>query len=96
MDSKSYQLIGMAARARKIAVGSIAIEAIRSRKAKLAILSEDASDRTKKQVTNKCDFYGVNLVYADSREMLSNAIGKSNIVLVAILDEGLAKGIVEK
>lgn len=96
MDDKTYQLIGMAARARKIAVGSIAMEAIRSRKAKLAILSDDASERTKKQVNNKCDFYQVNLIYADNRILLSNAIGKSNVVLVAILDDGFAKSILTK
>lgn len=43
-----------------------------------------------KKLTDKCNYYEVPYRIADDRETLSNAIGKSHRVAIAILDTGFA------
>ena len=43
-------LIGLAARARKIVTGEMVLNAIRNHSAKLVVIADDASDNTKKKL----------------------------------------------
>ena len=61
-----YSLIGLAMRARKVVSGEELLEAIRKRRVSLVIVSEDASENTKKRYSDKCSFYGVDLIMIDS------------------------------
>ena len=57
---KIFSLIGLATRARKTVSGEFATEkAVKSFKACLVIVAEDASDNTKKLFQDKCSFYEV-------------------------------------
>lgn len=85
-------LLGLANRARKIISGEeLSVKEIRSGKAKLILLSADASANTAKKITDKCKSYGVPLKIIENREILGHAIGKEARVVVALLDEGFAK-----
>ncbi|KAA9025838.1 YlxQ family RNA-binding protein [Niallia endozanthoxylica] len=85
-------LLGLANRARKIISGEeLSVKEIRSGKAKLILLSSDASANTAKKITDKCKSYGVPLKIIENREILGRAIGKEARVVVALLDEGFAK-----
>lgn len=88
-------LIGLAFRAGKCSVGEDAIlRDIRSQKAKLVLLAADIGDQTKKKLTDKCTYYQIPFIIVDEdRETLSNAIGKSHRVAIAILEAGFAKKI---
>ncbi|OCA85435.1 50S ribosomal protein L7 [Bacillus sp. FJAT-27225] len=84
-------LLGLANRARKVISGEeLSIKEIRSGKAKLVLLSADASSNTAKKVTDKCSSYSVPYKIVDSREELGSAIGKEARVVVAVLDDGFA------
>lgn len=93
MNSNGWMsLLGLANRARKITSGEeLTIKEIRNGKAKLILLSRDASDNTTKKVTDKCKSYHVPYKLVENREMLGNAIGKEARVVVAVLDDGFAK-----
>ena len=57
---KALSMIGLAARAGKVASGEFSTEkAVKSSKAHLVIVALDASDNTKKMFRNMCDFYKV-------------------------------------
>lgn len=85
-------LLGLANRARKIISGEeLAVREIRTGKAKLILLSADASANTAKKVTDKCKSYQVPVKLVQNREMLGQAIGKEARVVVAVLDDGFAK-----
>ena len=85
-------LLGLANRARKIISGEeLSVKEIRNGKAKLVILSSDASDNTTKKITDKCNTYHVPVKMVENRYILGSAIGKEARVVVAILDEGFAK-----
>lgn len=89
--------LGLARRAGKIVSGEdTVIRAIRDGKAGAVILSEDASDRTRKTVSNKCTFYHVPLLSVPDREQLGQAIGQPARVLAAVTDAGFAKGLIAR
>jgi len=94
MKSNYLNMIGLAYRAGKCSLGEESIlKDIRSNRAKLVLLASDIGPQTKKKMTDKCNYYEVPFLMADDRETLSNAIGKSHRVAIAILDKGFAERI---
>lgn len=84
-------LLGLANRARKVISGEeLVLKEVRNKRAKLVLLSQDASSNTMKKVTDKCHFYHVPVVIVEDRYSLGLAIGKHQRVVVAVLDEGFA------
>ncbi|WP_062105039.1 YlxQ family RNA-binding protein [Bacillus niameyensis] len=91
-QEKWMTLLGLANRARKIISGEeLVLREIKNKKAKLVILSDDASFNTSKKVQDKCTYYQVPFRFVQSRVQLGHAIGKEERVVVAILEEGFAK-----
>lgn len=64
-------------------------KAIRAGKAKIIILSEDASENTRKKFKNSSDFYKVPLYFFSTKEELGHTIGKRFRAVLTITDEGL-------
>lgn len=93
MNNKYLNLLGIAFRAGKCSLGEDQVlRDVRSGKAKLVLLANDTGHQTKKKLTDKSKFYKVPLIIVEEdRETLSNAIGKSHNVAIAILDAGFAK-----
>lgn len=92
--NKAYGMIGMAMKAGKVASGEFATEkAVKSGKAALVIVSETASENTKKKFQNMCDYYKVPIYFFGEKEELGHAIGKEFRASLAVLDTGLAKAI---
>lgn len=69
---------------------------VKSNKAYLVIVADDASDNTKKMFTNMCTFYKVPIYFYGNKELLGNAMGKETRASLALLDEGFSKAIVNK
>lgn len=90
MPAKSLNILGLAMRARKLSYGETGVVDIKSGKACLVLLANDASERTGKHIRNTCAYYHVPCLEEYSREELSASIGKGNVVMVAILDKGFA------
>lgn len=85
------QFLGLAARARKLISGEeMVVKEIRN-KAKLVIISSDASDNTMKKIQDKCKSYNVELHVFGDRTDLGHATGKEARVALAITDDGFAK-----
>ena len=92
---KVLSLLGLSARAGKIASGEFAAEtAVKSGKATLVIVAEDASANTKKLFHDKCSFYEVPVFDYGTKETLGHSIGKELRASVAVLDTGLANAII--
>lgn len=84
-------LLGLANRAGKIISGEeLTVKEIRNGKAKLILISADASSNTNKKITDKCTSFGVPVKVIENREILGHAIGKESRVVVAVLDKGFA------
>lgn len=93
--NKIFSMVGLATRAGKTVAGEFSVEkAVKERKAKLVIVSEEASDNTKKLFTNKCKFYDVPVFIYGSKDELGNATGNVNRASIAVLDSGFSKKII--
>ncbi|MEE0969906.1 MAG: hypothetical protein U0M06_11090 [Clostridia bacterium] len=100
--SKLKMTIGLAAKAGKAVYGTPLIceslAAKGDKKSVLVLEGSDTSDNTHKRLSDKCSFYGTELIRLpiDMSE-LSAAVGKrSMIAAVGIRDKGLAEAIRKK
>ncbi len=92
MNTSFLQLLGLAARARKIVSGEeLVVKEIRNNNAKLVILASDASNNSSKKIQDKCTYYNVEYHVFGDRYQLGTAIGKEARVALAITDSGFAK-----
>lgn len=89
-------MISIAAKGRNLVSGEFAVEkAVKCGKAYLVIVAEDASDNTKKQFSNMCEFYEVPMVVYGNKDMLGHFIGTQMRANIAITDEGIANSILK-
>ena len=94
---KILNLVGLATKAGKTASGEFSTEkAVKSGKAHLVIVSEEASDNTKKMFTNMCTYYKVPLYFFGTKEELGHSMGREMRASAAVLDSGLAKALVKQ
>ena len=91
---KVISLIGLSMKAGKIASGEFAAEkAVKTGKAWLVIVSQEASDNTKKKFRNMCTYYQVPYYEFGGKEELGAAIGKEFRASLAVTDENLASAL---
>ncbi len=96
-QDKVLSLIGIATRAAKTVSGEFCTEKeVKSGRAKLVILAEDASGNTRKKFQNMCDFYQVPVRCYERKETLGHAMGKELRASLAILDGGFAESILKQ
>ncbi|MGN0335476.1 MAG: L7Ae/L30e/S12e/Gadd45 family ribosomal protein [Lachnospiraceae bacterium] len=90
-------MIGLATKAGKTVSGEFMTEKmVKSGKAFLVIVSEEASENTKKMFRNMCTYYKVPFYTYGSKENLGHCTGKEFRASLAITDEGFAKSIEKK
>ena len=89
-------MISIAAKGRNLLSGEFAVEkAVKCGKAYLVVVAEDASDNTKKQFRNMCEFYEVPMVVYGNKDTLGHFIGTQMRANIAITDEGIANSILK-
>ena len=94
IQSKALSLVGLATKAGKTVSGEFMTEKeVKSGKAALVIIADDASDNTKKKFRDMCEFYKVPIYFYADKDTLGHAMGKEFRASLVILDEGFAKGI---
>ncbi|MBR6477598.1 MAG: ribosomal L7Ae/L30e/S12e/Gadd45 family protein [Lachnospiraceae bacterium] len=94
VPNKIFSLLGIAMKSGNVVSGEYqTLEAVKKRKAKLVIISEDASDNTRKMFFDKCAFYNVPVTQYGNKEDLGRAIGKDLRSSLALCDDGLATAI---
>ena len=94
IQSKALSLVGLATKAGKTVSGEFMTEKeVKSGKAALVIVADDASDNTKKKFRDMCEFYKVPIYFYADKDTLGHAMGKEFRASLAVLDAGFAKGI---
>lgn len=92
INNKTLSLVGLATKAGKTASGEFSTEkAVKTGKAYLVLVAEDASENTKKKFRNMCTFYEVPLYFLSDKEGLGRAMGKEFRASLAVMDESFAK-----
>ena len=91
-QNKVYSMIGLAMKAGKLTSGEFSVEhAVKAGKAALVIVSETASENTKKKFQNMCTYYEVPLYFFGEKETLGHAMGKEFRASLSVEDAGFAK-----
>lgn len=97
MQDRALSMLGLAEKARKVASGEFSVEkAVKCGTAFLVIVATDASDNTKKNFSDMCEFYACDIIFYGTKEQLGMAIGKQFRASIAILDENLACAVKER
>ena len=90
-------MLGLAQKAGKMASGEFSVHnAVRSGKAWLVIVAEDASANTKKKMTDMTAFYEIPICFLGTKDSLGAAIGKEYRSMAAVLDENFAAAVLKK
>ena len=93
---KLFGMIGLAKRAGKLSTGAFVCDKmIKSRRARLVILASDASDNTKKSVTDSCKFYNIKLIELSDMVTLGHITGGGERAVVSVNDNNFAKAITD-
>lgn len=83
--------VGLAARARKLVIGTEStLLALRKGRLSLILLASDASGLTKKNIHDKAKHYQVDVLEHYSASELSHAIGRHDIKVIGVTDQGFA------
>ena len=83
-------------RAGKLKTGELQAEtAIKKKEAFLVIISDDASENTKKKFSNSAFYYNVQVIVIGSKKEFGKALGKSEISVMAVVEKGFADRLLE-
>ncbi|MDR2939473.1 MAG: ribosomal L7Ae/L30e/S12e/Gadd45 family protein [Clostridiales bacterium] len=94
MDRRLKSLLSLCQKAGKLVSGEALCEnALKAQLARLVIISEEASDNTKKKFINKSFFYKIDCFVYGMRVELNAAIGKENRSTIVITDDNFANKI---
>ena len=89
-ESRVISFLGLCMRAGRIISGQEAcVDLIRQGEAALALMDADASDNTRKRLTDACHSHNVAL-YELSAGALGHSIGKKGRMVVALRADGMA------
>ena len=95
-EKKLLGLLGFAARARKLVCGTdLCRDEVRRGKLPLVLVAGDASDNTKKRMSDACKYYGTDMcIVPISASELSDRIGKTgSIAVIGVTDMNFVNGI---
>lgn len=91
---KILGMIGLAKKAGKAVSGeTLCLAAVKEGKARLLIIACDASENTKKQMKNSCEFYGVPCMKYGTTNLLGQFTGASKRAVVSINEDGFARAL---
>lgn len=95
-ESKIYSFIGLARKAGALCAGEGQTEgAVKSHKAVLVLITEDASGNTRKKFQNACKSQSVECLLFGTKVQLGEMLGKEMISVVAITDQRFSEKIRE-
>lgn len=96
MNAKTAGMLGLAMKAGKAASGGFQTEkSIRKRMSHLVIISEDASEGTRKKFSRMCEHYGIPVIIAGDKASLGAALGKEERSVISVNDGNFAGAICE-
>lgn len=90
-------MLGLAMRSGKCVCGAEACEkGVKSGKVKMALLDYGVSPNTRKRFADMCACRGIRLIELKECQRLGRSIGKENIKIIGITDNGFCINILKK
>ena len=96
-QDKVLSLLGLAKRAGRVKSGNFQVmEAIRDGSARLAVIAEDTSAGSRKQIEDKCRYRSVPFIAYGSKEKLGSCTGTMERSCIVVCDDGFAEAIIQE
>ena len=90
---KTLSTLGLAYRAKKLVLGEEVLNQISN--VKLIIIANDISENSRERFLKKCNFYNIEYIDRFTSSEISNALGKNNVKVVGITDEGFKESLLK-
>ena len=87
-------LLGLIYRANKLCIGENCL--VNLKKIKFLFIASDASIKSKERYLKKCAYYKIPYTLNYSSSSLSGSIGKNNVKVVGVVDDGFKKLVLSK
>jgi ribosomal protein L7Ae-like RNA K-turn-binding protein len=91
---EALNIVGLAYRARKTVLGEEVYHRIG--KVRIILIASDISEKSRQRAEKKCYFYDIGHIDCFTAEELSAAIGRNNVRLIGIIDEGFKDALLKK
>ncbi len=89
-----FQIFGLIYISKNMIIGQEnVVNKIRTKQLQLVVISNVASDNTKKMIRDKCKYYEVELIEIEDNGAIEKSVGKKNLKVLAITSSGFAKKI---
>ncbi len=96
MNDRLLGMLGLAVRAKKVSFGVFMTQkALDEGRAKLVIAASDIGQSNRRSIENKCREWDVPLIFYSDKVQLSRSVGKKDMPVAGICDEGFAGAIVK-
>lgn len=95
MLKKINSYIYFAFASKSIVLGESTIYKMAKNKVYLVILASDLSLNSQKKIIAKCEEYHVPWIHYETKDTLGSIINKGNVGIIGILNQGLAKAILQ-
>ena len=95
--NKVMGMLGLAKRAGKVQTGEfLCVKAIKNGQSQLIIIAEDISDKSKKAITDACNYYKVEWIICGTSDELGKITGAGTRTVVSVNDENFKNAILSK
>lgn len=92
--NEALRLLGLIYKSGRMLLGEEVLKNLH--KIKLLLIADDISDSSRARYEKKCKSYGIEHIDSFSAEELSQSLGKGNVKVIGIADEGFAKSLMKK
>lgn len=85
LNPNFYRNLGLAQRARKLVFGEVLLKSVKQ--CRCVVVSADISARSFEKIKKKCQFYDIDLIVNCHHDLMNQAVGKFNAMVIGVLDE---------
>ena len=96
LKNNFFGMLGLAVRSRGVLLGTFACDkGVKSGKVELLIVDDGASKRTKKDMKNMCEYFGVRMIISEPAGELAHRCGKDGLMVAGVTDGRFAHRLVQ-
>jgi len=96
LNSKVQGMLGLCIRSGKASMGYDGVKkSVKAHKTLLVLLAQSASERSKKDVSDMCSHYGIQLICDDFDDIFYQLTSKDKLKVISVNDESFAGEIVK-
>ena len=91
MNSKLQGMLGLCIRSGKVSLGYDGVKkSVKTHKARMVLLADNASERSKKDVADMCRHYNIQMICDDFSDVFYQLTSKDKLKVISVNDDSFA------